>query len=208
MSRQSIKFKLLQIDRSTVFRAHLLLAVFVFFVLGLWGVRTGLNTLEERNARIESLQRTESDLRNKSVELIKAAETLEEVSDKLPDFYLAMPDDVDMINYLPLFSLLAAQNGFAVRSFNPYLSGNDSTDIDVELLGSPEYLSEFITRLESVHRLTTVNSAKLTFVRNRPRFLMQITVYHSNYETLDFTQAFNDTIDIEFLERNFEPAYE
>jgi Tfp pilus assembly protein PilO len=208
MPNLNLKFKQTLLDPKKMLRVHLFVAVGVFIIFGIFGFRPSYKALQEKNIQITELEEKESALKLKSVELLKAKESLDAVEEIVPVFYRYMPDDVDETNYMMDFVSAVNRAAFTLLKFNIAHGQADSTTIDVELWGSPVDMYQVVKNVEELPRLTKVEKAESLFRNVRPGAKLTVIIYHTDYETLDFTQPFNDRIDTGFLTQEFLAAYE
>lgn len=117
---------------------------------------------------------------------------------------LAMPESLDMENYLVSINQAANLNEMYINSFSTVYLGKNTIALDITLLGKAEKIGSLIKTMEELKRITKIISIEV-YNTNAVSFIkIKAEIYYLNSEDtkelLDIYEPINGKIDTEFLQ--------
>ena len=196
------KFEIVEkpINKLKFYTGILLLSV---AVLGFFGIRPEfMNLYKTINLK--------NDLTHKKVVLEEKQKNLKDYENVNNNFSgsinrlnLAMPESLDMENYLVSINQAANLNEMYINSFSTTYLEKNTISLDITLLGKTEKIESLIKSIEELKRITKIvsievyNTGVVSFIK------IKSEIYYLNSEgikePLDIYEPINGKIDVEFL---------
>lgn len=85
----------------------------------------------------------------------------------------AIPQSVELQEYLTILNSSAGKSGFVLKSFRPSVDGKNKISFSADFRGSAENIPELIKSLEKLPRLTLIEQIKAT--REKNLFRVEVT---------------------------------
>jgi len=152
-------------------------ALVTVFLFGLLGVAPGIKTLSVKGKTISELSKIDKNLEIKVGELTKLRDEMGSLRQEVLYIDTFMPDNPDVQGYMVDFFDLVQKGGFTISRFSTENRAEvNGINIETSLEGFGDVLG-LIKDIEDLNRITQVEKASVSRVRNEQRVDLSLKIY-------------------------------
>jgi hypothetical protein len=177
----------------------------ILVIVGIIVLRFQIVAYVANNKEISVLKSEISDLRTREVVLEDQKALFDSKMELWKKLNIAVPDNADFQNYILTDLLMSwAEIGFSIENVTPQTSTEPHTRlVTVDLTGDALRSYQVLEQVYKHPRAAKVENVKIISDKAPNHVVLTMRIY-----ALDLAQLNDAKIDIEFLERELEPAHE
>lgn len=163
------------LEQSSYFYFYIL--IFCFVVFGVFGILPLSINIFKKLDTIKNMQTTISNLDKKLLDAKVFESQYKESLPYLPYLNMYMPTDINVDDYLTSLNAVVVNHGFSIRRLSPkgdYVNNSQELLINIEGYG---VLPELIKNIESLKRITKINTIEIQKVKGKERINLGIQIF-------------------------------
>src|SRR5258708_6022620 len=156
---------------------YFILFVFSLVVFGFLGVGPGISAALQKNSELQNLVSLNNQLQQKDQQMIALERQLKDATPYIPYLNSYITDTADMHDFLADFAIIAGNAGYSIQRFNIIQTNVNSTEIEIYLNGTADFLPQLLANLHSLNRLQVLTGIDAIGRERAPIVKMSFTVY-------------------------------